>query len=226
MKNIIVFCLLALSFTAKAQSPNQFLLSTYNKFAQVKNFSGKVHIDFDLPSINMDKMDGKVYFKAPKKFRVKLSGIAFLPKQDPFYVHRMLKDSSTYVAVYSGAETVNGAQCKIVTVIPNNDPELVMAKLWIDQKGMLVLKSEITTKSSGTGKAEYTYGNQVNYALPDQILFTVDMATFKMPKMVAVDINSKKKKAATAAKGTGTIHFFFSEYVVNKGVDDKVFTEK
>jgi outer membrane lipoprotein-sorting protein len=226
MKNILVFCFLFLGLTLRAQSANQLLLNTYNKFAQVKNFSGKVHIDFDLPSINMDKMDGKVYFKAPKKFRVKLSGIAFLPKQDPFYVHRMLKDSSTYTAVFSGAETIKGAACKIVTVIPNNDPELVMAKLWIDAKSQIVLKSEITTKSSGTGKAEYTYGNHVNYALPDQIFFTVDMATFKIPKMVAVDINSKKKTKENANKGTGTINFFFSEYVINKGVDDKVFTDK
>ncbi len=214
------------SYACVAQSANQLLLATYNKFSQVKNFSGNVHVDFDLPSINLDKMDGKVYYKAPSKFRVKLTGVAFLPKQDPFYVVKLLKDSSQYVAVYNGAETIRNIACKIVTVIPHQDPELVMAKLWIDPKNMVVIQSEVTTKSSGTGKAEYTYGNWLSHALPDFIKFTVDMATFKMPKMVAVDINSKKKANTNASKGTGTIAFSFSEYKINKGVDEKVFTEK
>jgi outer membrane lipoprotein-sorting protein len=209
-----------------AQSSNQVLLTTYNKFAQVQNFSGKVHVDFDLPSIAIDKMDGKVFYKAPDKFRVKLTGIAFLPKQDPFYVVKLLRDSSSYVSVLSGTETVQGAYCKIITVIPHNDPELVMAKLWIDTRETVVMKSEITTKSSGTGKADYTYGSYKKYALPDHILFTVDMATFKLPKMVAIDINSKKKAVKAGDKGTGTIAFVFKEYVINKGVEDKEFKAK
>jgi hypothetical protein len=149
-----------------------------------------------------------------------------LPKQDPFYVVRLLKDSSQYVSVFNGQETIRNTACRIVTVIPHHDPELVMAKLWIDQKQMVVMKSEVTTKSSGTGMADYTYGSWLKYALPDHILFTVDMATFKMPKMVAVDLNSKKKANTNAQKGTGTIAFLFSDYTINKGVDEKVFSEK
>jgi outer membrane lipoprotein-sorting protein len=226
MKNyfctVLIICLTTLA--AQAQTANQILVGSYLKFSSVQNFSGKVHIDFNLPSINIDKMDGKVYYKAPKKFRVKMTGIAFLPKQDPFYAVRLLSDTTKYVSVINGDETYGGAKCKIITVIPHNDPELVMAKLWIDTKDLVVMQSEMTTKSNGSGKAAYTYGNQKGKALPDHILYTIDMATFKMPKMVAVDINSKKKKNELKAdKGTGTIAFYFSEYVVNKGVDDKVF---
>lgn len=227
MKSLLLLLFAAIAIqVCTAQSANQLLLATHKKFSQVQNFSGKVHVDFDLPSINLDKMDGKVYYKAPSKFRVKLTGIAFLPKQDPFYVVKLLKDSTQYVAVYNGAETIRNTACKIVTVIPHQDPELVMAKLWIDPKNQVVMQSEVTTKSSGTGKAEYTYGSWLSHALPDYIKFTVDMATFKMPKMVAVDLNSKKKANANAAKGTGTIAFSFSEYNINKGVDEKVFTDK
>jgi hypothetical protein len=54
---------------------------------------------------------------------------------------------------------------------------------------------------------------------------TFDVAKFKVPKAVAVDINSKAKATDTKSKGTGNVKFTFTNYVVNKNIDDKVFTE-
>jgi len=113
-------------------------------------------------------------------------------------------------------------------VIPNSEGDLILGKFWIDTKRAIVLKSQWTTKSNGTIQIENFFGTNMAYALPDKMLFTVDVTKFKVPKAVAVDINSKsspKSSNASGVKGTGKITLNFSQYTVNKKLPDAVFDE-
>ncbi|MBL7775352.1 MAG: hypothetical protein JNK89_05085, partial [Saprospiraceae bacterium] len=78
-----LFLFLASAMVLPAQTPNQLLHQAYQRFARVKSFKSSVAIHFDLPSISIEDMSGRAYFKAPEKFRVRLTGIAFLPKDNP-----------------------------------------------------------------------------------------------------------------------------------------------
>jgi hypothetical protein len=98
-----------------------------------------------------------------------------------------------------------------------------LGKLWIDSKQNLVLKSQLTTKSNGTILTEYTYGTQVGFGLPDNMVFTVDVKKFKVPKSVAADINNSKKADPKADKKKGKIYIKLYNYQVNKGISDDVF---
>ena len=217
-----LICVCLLNMSLKAQTPAQQLYKVVKHFSLVQNFKSDVLVNFDIPTINMDKMKGKVFFKAPDRFKVRLSGVAFLPKQNPYALFNFIKDSSQYVAVNNNVETIGGVVCRIMTVLPKSESDLVAARLWIDGLNSILIKSEITTKSSGTVVALYTYQNYKTYALPDNILFTVDVAKFKMPKMVSVDLNNRKKKPQSATdKGKGTITFDFSNYIINKGVTEQ-----
>jgi hypothetical protein len=196
------------------------LQAAAKKFSAITNFSAEVKINFDLPSIKLEPMRGKVYFRSPDRYKVKLDGVAFLPKQNPFSFLSLLRDSSTYVAIANGNEIYSGIDCERIQVIPANDPEIVLAKVWINERKQLLMKTEITGRSNGTVVAEYQYGKQSGFALPDQIRFTVDMKTFSLPKMISVDINSKKKQTEPGKMGKGKIDFLFSGYLINKGVTD------
>ena len=213
-------CLLIFGFISNAQTANQILFRSVRQFEQVNDFKSKLEVDFQLPSINIQKMEGKVFYRKPDKYKVKLTGVAFLPKQNPFALFQILKDSSKYLAVMGERSLIQKVNCYSIQVIPQNDPDLVLAKLWIEVNTGVVMKSEMTTKTAGTVISSYQYGNQKKYALPDKIAFQVDMRTFKLPKMIAVDLNNKRKDTNENASAVGKIEFTFSEYSINKGVAD------
>jgi outer membrane lipoprotein-sorting protein len=129
--------------------------------------------------------------------------------------------------VSNGKETVSGVNCFVVSVIPTKEQDLILAKCWINANQKYILKTQITTKSGGTLTSEYFYLTNKNYALPDKMVFNIDLNKFKLPKMISVDINAKKKTTADASnKTTGIITFNMSGYQINKGVKDEEFMTK
>lgn len=228
MKPLIVFAAIALGAPgAFGQSSPKTLIHAINKkFTQVKDYSAALRMEFDIPSVKLTPVEGAVYFKQPDKFRVKTEGIIFLPKQNPYFTLQSIRDTNTYTAIFAGEETVQSAKTQVVNVIPNdNAGELILAKLWIDPARKLILRSQLTTKSSGTLTVEQGYGRFQGSALPDWIRFTIDVARFKVPKSVAVDLSASKNSNGLPARGTGTIQLFFSNYKLNQNLSDAVFSQ-
>jgi len=229
-KGMMVALLVCISCILKAQSPKQSLAAVNQRFAKVNDYSANIHLAFNLPSVNIQPIDGKVYFKKPSKFRIKTKGIVFLPKQNPYYNLTALADTNSYTAFTTGEEVIGGVKVTVIKVSPNaDDNDLILGKFWIDKGRNLVLKSQLTTKSAGTILIESAYGPNANiaYALPDKLTMSVDMTKFKIPKMVSADINSKPSHGANEPrKGTGVITLSYSGYAINQKVPDSVFTEE
>jgi hypothetical protein len=104
-----------------------------------------------------------------------------------------------------------------ITLLPSNDAgEIVLAKIWVDTDEALILKSQITTRTNGTVVADYTYGKQKEFGLPDELTFSVDVKKFKIPKGVVVDINRSASVEQPKNVGkTGKINIQFSNYIIN-----------
>jgi len=210
-----------------AQTPRQLIAQVNQKFAKVNDYSADLEMKFDIPAVKIENISGKVFYKRPDKFRIRTKGIIFLPKQNPYYSMQSIADTNSFMAVATGTEVISGVTATVVNVIPNNNNgDLILGKFWIDAVQKVILKSQLTTKSNGTIGIENTYGNKLPYALPDKIIFTIDVAKFKIPKALAVDINSKTKAADTgSAKGVGVISLRFGNYAINTKLKDTVFTE-
>jgi outer membrane lipoprotein-sorting protein len=225
MKNLLLVCFTVLILPVFAQSSSGLLQQVNTKFSTVKTYSAALNLNFDIPGVKVDAINGQVFYKAPKKFRIKTKGIIFLPKQNPYEAILLLSDSNSYVAVKMADEIISNVKTTVINVLPNKQADFIVGKFWIDPVNKLVLKSEITTQANGTLITNYTYGTMAKNALPDKMELTFDVAKFKVPKAVAVDINSKTKATDNKNKGTGNVKFTFTNYVVNKNIDDKVFTE-
>ena len=230
MRYFIIIYFLLLSLFASAQTPKQILTAVNKKFNKVNDYSANIHLTFHLSSINIQPIDGKVFFKKPNKFRIRTKGIVFLPKQNPYSSVAALADTNSYDTFLAGEEKIGGTTVVVIKVSPNTeDNDLIFGKFWIDKANNVVLKSQLTTRSSGTILIESSFGPNANmtYALPDKMILTVDMSKFKIPKMVSADLNSKAAPAADAPKkGTGVITLAYSNYVINQKVPDSVFTEE
>ncbi len=218
--------LLTLSFTkcSEAQTASQVINKVNTNFSKVNDYTADMNIHLDVSFVKMKDIAAKVYFKKPKKIKVKAEGIMLLPKQNPNNIQAMLEDTNSYNAIKTRAEIINGVSTTIITVIPNADTsDLILGKFWIDAAKGVILKSNLTTRSNGTMEIEHFYGANSNYALPDKLIFTFETSKFKLPKALVVDLGSSTETPDKPENKKGKITIVFSNYLVNKGVDDKVF---
>ena len=214
------------SLSANSQTADQIIAQLVGKINLVKDYSVKANIKADIPMIKVLPVNATIYFKQKDKFKVVSKGIAILPKQGFTDVSSFLSNKNTYVAVDGGLNALNGVQTHVVTVIPTVDnSDIVLAKLWIDTKNKVILKTDLTTRGSGSVTMNYVYGTQLAFGLPDQITFTVDVKKFKMPKSISSDINNSEKAKKSKSK-IGTITIKLSGYLVNKGISDDFFKKK
>lgn len=224
----LVLCFLWMyvgTYGQSAPDALRLLKQVTEKFNRVRDYQVDALIDARISFLKILPQQAKVFYKAPHKFHVKSTGIAILPKQNFDQLFTLLADESKFMAFVSGAETLNGAPVTIVNVVPLADSsDLVLAKLWVDPAQSLIVKSQLTTKGNGTVLIEYFYNTWKSLALPDKTIFTVDVKRFKIPKAISADINTKAtQEDKTKAQKPGRIIITFSNYRINKGVDDNVF---
>ena len=228
MKKILWLILIAIVPVAtNAQDANQTISELINKMHGVKDYSVDALITSDIPMVKILPSKATIYFKQKDKFKIDSKGIAILPKQGFTDISKMLSQRDAYTAIFMGNEAIAGTNAEVISVFPVSDTsDLILAKLWIDASNDIVLKSQITTRSSGTVGIVYTYAAQKKWGLPDQLIFTVDVKKFKIPKGVATDINRTGTTDLTkpAAK-TGEIKIDLTNYKVNLGIKDEVFTK-
>lgn len=211
-----------------AQDPNQLINEVLTKFSSVKDYKADATIKSDIPLIKNLPVRATIYFKEKDKFRIVSKGIAILPKQGFTDITKLLREKESYTAILTGSEMIQNIKTEIVTILPKADTsDLVLAKIWIDSKSNIVMKSQITTRNNGQVTAEYTFGNEKEYGLPEKMLFTVDVKKFKIPKGLATDINKTTSvdENKTVSK-VGTVSIQIRNYVVNKGIGDEVFKGK
>jgi hypothetical protein len=224
--NIVIICV-AIT-TIKAQdNPRKIIGGVNAKFAKVKTYTADGKCHFEIPSVKLGDIGVTVLYKAPNKFKMRAKGIFFMPKQNPTQnIAKILADTAGYNAVSMGAESVNGIACKIVNVLPLKSSDFILGKFWIDAANSLVIKSEITTKNAGTLVTESKYGKYASYGLPDLITIFMDVNKFKIPKLMALDINKTKKIETPEnanAKQQSKISITFLNYKINDNIVDEEF---
>ena len=218
------FVALSWSKCSQAQTASQIINKVNQNFSKVNDYTADMNIHLDVSFIKMKDIAAKVFFKKPNKFKVKAEGIMLLPKQNPNNIQAMLKDTNSYNAIKTGAEIINGVSTTIITVIPNADTsDLILGKFWIDTNKGVILKSNLTTRSNGNMEIEHFYGTNSGYALPDKLIFTIETSKFKLPKALVVDLDSSPTGTDNPENKKGKITIVFSNYLLNKGVDDKIF---
>jgi outer membrane lipoprotein-sorting protein len=221
MKLLITFLLS--SFLLAAPDPSQIIEKSVKQFSLVQSYSADIDFVFDIPSVNMKNMSGQVYYKSPDKYRTKISGLAFIPNENPIKIYHFLRDKSKYNAVYEGEEALKSGPSNIVNIIPKGKADFMLGKLWIDKKTNTIVKV-ILTSQQGSIRMENKFGNMAKYSLPDQTIFYLD--NFK-PNLLKMKPSLNKKKTETATEDKiGTITMKYSNYKINIPVSDTLFSKK
>jgi outer membrane lipoprotein-sorting protein len=211
-----LFSILFLYQNSYAQSASEIVKKSYNQFKKLATYTSDVQFVFDIPGVNIKNNSGKIYYKAPDKYRVRLDGIAFVPNENPMKIYGYLSDEKKFNAlIINSTETVHGMKCHVINIIPNGDTDFIIGKLWISQINFCPYKVELTTRN-GTVKIENFFKSMTSYGLPDKIIFYLE--NFKAPK--GKGLGPKKEKTE---EKTGTITMHYLNYKINVPVADSNF---
>jgi outer membrane lipoprotein-sorting protein len=227
MKKFLTLLIIAIQFGGVAQDANDILSKVVTKLNTVNDYTVVANVKANIPMIKILPSKATIYFKQKDKFKVVSKGIVILPKQGFTEINGFLANKNSYLAVAGDSTKIAGVMTKLINVVPTGEnSEIVLAKLWIDTKRSLIIKSQITTKTNGSVTTTYTYGDKVAFGLPSQLVFEIDVKAFKLPKSVAADINKTTAEKKTKSGKKGVITITLTDYKVNTGLSDAVFTKK
>ena len=224
-----LFCLplfMVLSFHAVAQDAEMLVNQVRAKLAQVKDYKAEGRMKMDVAFIDAPPSKIAVYYKSPDKFKVKKDGgISILPKGGISINLGTLLADGEYDVVPKKDTVLNGKKLKVVRLLPaDENSEVVLTTLYIDEKNLVVIKSMVTTRESGSYEIEMSYGRYTSWGLPDKVVFSFNTKDYKLPKGITFEYEKGGKKASEDLKNKkGKVEISYSSYTINKGIDNKIF---
>jgi outer membrane lipoprotein-sorting protein len=221
--------MLMAGFTGSAQTAADLILKVKAKLATVNDYEARGKIKTNVLFLKAPVASVKVYYKKPDRLKiVNENGISLIPKGAVnINLAKVLSNIGDYELVDAGKET--GSGFSIIKLLPNNEnSEIVLSTLYIDEKNELIRKAKNTTRENGTYEMELSYGQYAAYGLPDKVILSFNTREYKLPKGVTFDYNTGGKKDAidSVKNKKGKVEISYSSYIINKGVNDSVFSEK
>ena len=227
MKTIILLIALAgVQFSSFAQEVNMLVKNVKAKLDKVNDYVAEGRMKTDVAFIKAPAGRVKVLYKKPNKFKVKRDGgISILPKGGVSINMSSLLAGNAFDIIPAGESTVAGTKVKIVKLLPRDEAsDVVLTTLYIDEANALIRKTNTTTRDNGTYEMEMSYGKFASFGLPDKVIFSFNTKDYKIPKGLTLDFESGETLKENKLKNKkGRVEITYSNYVVNKGVNDAEF---
>ena len=222
----ILFFVSFLFIQLPAQTPQELINKVKAKLETVNDYTAKGKLKTNVVFIKAPIASVKVYYKKPNKMKiVNENGISFIPKGSVnINLAKFLAGSGNYEIVDVGIESSSGL--RILKLLPSDEnSEIVLSTLYIDEKTELIKKAKNTTRDNGTYELEMSYGKYIEYSLPDKVIFSFNTKDYKLPKGVTFDYDdgAEKKPDESLKNKKGKVEITYTEYLINKGVNDSIF---
>ncbi len=227
-KIILLLVTCHLSLITFSQDMNALVIKVKAKLDQVNDYEADGRMKTDVAFIKAPIGKVKVFYKKPNKFRLKKDGgISLLPKGGVSVNMNAIFSMTDFVALAAGEAVIGGIKTKIVKLLPSNEnSDIVLTTLYIDEANLLVKKAVTTTIENGTYEIEMSYGQFMQYGLPDKVVFGFNTKDYKLPKGITLEFDDNEKKISEAEKlknKKGRVEITYTNYIINKGINDSVF---
>ena len=226
-KIVVLMTLLGICILSYSQTDEQLINLVKAKLDRVNDYQASGRMKIDVSFIKAPQSNVRVFYKKPNRFKIrKDGGISILPKGGVSINLNSLTGTSDYTVIPAGNSDLNGLPVRIIKLLPLDDnSDVVLTTLYIDEKNLVIKKSKVTTRESGTYEIDMTFGKYIEWGLPDKVVFSFNTKDYKLPKGVTFEYdNGEKKNNGEMMKNKkGKVEITYSQYVINKGVDDAVF---
>jgi len=225
---IFIIAFLLSVFSSKAQEETGLIKNVRAKLDKVNNYKAAGKMKIESSFINAPASDVQVLYKKPNKFKIKkTNGVSILPKGGFNLNLNSFFLNDNYKAVSAGTKEIKGVLTKAVMLLPLDEKsDVVLMTLYIDEKNAVIRKTSVTTRDNGSYEMEMEYKKFISYGLPDKITFTFSTKDYKLPKGISMEYdNGDTKKEEKNKSNKGVVEITYSNYEINKGIDDKEFAE-
>lgn len=230
MRWLLVFCALAImSGYASAQEAEELVNKVKAKLVKVNDYRARGRMKMDVSFIDAPPSKIEVYYKRPDKFKVmKDGGISILPKGGISINIGTLLANSNYDVVSKKDSMFNGSRAKVIKLLPADEStDVVLTTLYINEQDLVVRKAVVTTRESGTYEIELYYGKYIDWGLPDKVIFSFNTKDYKLPKGITFEYEKgDAKKEQNLKNKKGKVEITYSNYIINKGIDNKIFEKE
>jgi hypothetical protein len=224
----IVFLFSMVGFS-QSKDPEAILNKVKAEFSKIEDYTVDIKVKVDVDFLKMPDREAKIYYKQPDKIHIQSEGFAMLPKEGLNFSPLSLLNSN-YTSFYVREDTLNRIVTSVIKVIPlDGRSDVILSTLWVDIKRDLILKVESSRKPEGTFTIDMDYlKTEKGFWLPSSLVFTFSIDRSILPRKFNFDTDSDLKKAMedSTKVQTGKVFIDYSNYKVNTGLSDEIFTQK
>ncbi len=225
MKRILLFfsiIAVVVRTPANAQqlTAEKILQNVKANFDAVKDYTAMLTGKVDMERLKAPKMNVKLYFKQPNKFKTESKGTSFLPRNilDLNPGDLLAKFDPSLM----GKEDVDGKilyKIRLVTK-PEKGKQIRESFIWVDESRWTITRLEAFPMEGR--KIEIVIESTVidgKYILPAKIIakFDFEQNTDSLAEKIYSPNRMPKK---------GMVELIYSDYQVNKGLSDEIFEKK
>ncbi|MDY0076694.1 MAG: hypothetical protein RBR87_05390 [Bacteroidales bacterium] len=189
------------------------------KNKEVQSFRADVSIDVDVDFINIPIKKGRIFFKAPDKFKFRATGFVLVPKKGlDFSIQEMLLQPHT--AIYVRADDTN----HLLKIVPMTaEADYVIASLWIDRETLRINQVDITSQQQGNFLMKFGYGD-LAFDIPVSTEVFFDINQIDIPMQFITNMKSGKKDKEGPSRGS--VRMTYSNFKINGEIPDEEFDDK
>lgn len=210
--------LITVSVFAQENNAEKIITGIKNKINKVENYSAEVQVSVKFDFLKMPKSKAEIFFKKPDKFKLKSQKLAILPKGVIDFNPQKILDKD-FTSEIIGDTLVDGKKLSVIKIIPNADSiKFASAKLLVDKNEFLIKQIILSLKENAKIITYFNYSDQKEYALPSEIKINLDFSQAEEGE------NNRRRNIPDNFKGD--ISIIYSNYKINKGIDDSVFADE
>ncbi|MGZ3535366.1 MAG: hypothetical protein ACXU9K_09075 [Thermodesulfobacteriota bacterium] len=190
------------------------------KYSGLRDYTTDVNVHFDIEALKAPDMQARLYFKSPDKLKVDSKRIFFFPKEGGFFnpFQFQKKNFEARVVDHLIYDSHQSVRLKLTPI--NTDTFNRGSVLTIDVERNLIRMIKILPSEGREIIAVIDYGYFGGFELPVHIGLQLDIPPSEAGGAKEFQFGKGGKRIS------GKVEITYSNYNVNSGLSDEIFTEK
>jgi hypothetical protein len=203
-----------------AQDAKELLQKIQKKMDQVKDYVATGTMKTDVVFIKAPISKIKALYVQPDRFEIQRDGgVSLLPKGGVSVNLRSLVLTNNFTIVDAGTAVYEKTPVRVLKLLPLDEKsDIVLSTLYIDEKQLVIRKSFTTTQQNGTYEMEMIYLKNIQWGLPDKVVFSFNTKDYKLPKGITLEYDDGSKKNTLPKNKKGRVEIVYNDYQINKGL--------
>jgi hypothetical protein len=219
---ILIISLCSFNFENElcAQDAKELLQKVQKKMDQVKDYVATGTMKTDVVFIKAPISKIKALYVQPDRFEIQRDGgVSLLPKGGVSINLRSLVLANNFTIVDAGTAVYEKSPVRVLKLLPLDEKsDIVLSTLYIDEKQLVIRKSFTTTQQNGTYEMEMIYLKNIQWGLPDKVVFSFNTKDYKLPKGITLEYDDGSKKNTLPQNKKGRVEIIYNDYQINKGL--------